>query len=514
MVMASERKLAFALVQEPYVGGIGRMKEYRGARVYQCATVGGGTVKAAIVAFNSELDVTLCPKLTNNNMVVVRIRTCAWEIVAVSFYFEPDQPLGPYLEQLREVAEELGPRGLLIGGDSNAKSTWWGSTIEDSRGVEMSGTLEELGLQILNRGDTPTFNTVRGTRVYTSLVDITASTDDLLELIDNWRVDQDMVSSDHSAILFDVNLQKSKGMKVQRTTRKYNTRKANWDIFRETLVHKKREFNINKQTIESISDQTRLETLINNLNTVIKTACDEAIPAKNTTEILRIPWWSEELATLRKAMRSLKDSATERAVDFVEAPHPAEHMRLEFACLGDQNLVDRHNVQTANLQRKRLAISELYIEAGKRRTALALVQEPYTNNTGKLRDIRAARTYQRTTQEEGTVKAAVIVFDASLEVEQHPELTTNNIVVVRIRFGTWWVTVVSLYFEPSVPLDRVVLPEQEDISSTEIDPGYRGENHLNKNRKQNEEIAKTCKQLFPGPYPGNYGSTPPVYAHR
>ncbi|KAJ0169140.1 hypothetical protein K1T71_014948 [Dendrolimus kikuchii] len=39
----------------------------------------------------------------------------------------------------------------------------------------MSGMLEETGLQILNTGSTPTFDTVRGNKAYTSFVDITAS---------------------------------------------------------------------------------------------------------------------------------------------------------------------------------------------------------------------------------------------------------------------------------------------------------------------------------------------------
>ncbi|KAL4701958.1 hypothetical protein ACJJTC_013598 [Scirpophaga incertulas] len=60
-------------------------------------------------------------------------------------------------------------------------------------------------------------------------------------------------------------------MKVQRTTRKYNTKKANWE-------------SIPRKTGEGSSPE------------------------------------------------ELKDIATERAVDFVEAPHPAEHMRLERYC--------------------------------------------------------------------------------------------------------------------------------------------------------------------------------------
>ncbi|XP_063838171.1 uncharacterized protein LOC135087301 [Ostrinia nubilalis] len=316
MIEASERKLALALLQEPYVGGVRRMKDYRGARLYQNATVGDGTVKAAIVVFDDSLDVIQCPKLTNNNIVVVRIRTAAWEIAAVSFYFEPDQPIEPYLEQLRTIREELGPMSLLIGGDSNAKSTWWGSTVEDHRGKELSGTLEESGLQVLNTGDTPTFDTIRGGRAFTSHVDITACTTDLLDLVDNWRVDQNMTSSDHNAILFHISLRKSRGLRVERTTRLYNTKKANWDIFREKFSEIKLQNNINIELINNISDKNDLEQVIQNYSNSITAACQSSMPAKRSTEVLKVPWWNDELTRLKRVTttfrRKIKNAAPYR----------------------------------------------------------------------------------------------------------------------------------------------------------------------------------------------------------
>lgn len=49
-------------------------------------------VKAAIVVFNTNLDVEQCPKLTTHNTAVVRIRTRVWEITVLSVYYEPDKP--------------------------------------------------------------------------------------------------------------------------------------------------------------------------------------------------------------------------------------------------------------------------------------------------------------------------------------------------------------------------------------------------------------------------------------
>ena len=59
------------------------MRNYRGSRIYQCEVDGSGRVKAAIAVFDSDLDVIPYPKFTTNNIVVVGIRTKAWEIAVV-----------------------------------------------------------------------------------------------------------------------------------------------------------------------------------------------------------------------------------------------------------------------------------------------------------------------------------------------------------------------------------------------------------------------------------------------
>ncbi|CAB3260026.1 unnamed protein product, partial [Arctia plantaginis] len=56
MLIASEKRMAFALIQEPYVGAIGRMKSYGGARIFQNTSQGDGTIKAAIAVFDEEME--------------------------------------------------------------------------------------------------------------------------------------------------------------------------------------------------------------------------------------------------------------------------------------------------------------------------------------------------------------------------------------------------------------------------------------------------------------------------
>ncbi|KAA5605920.1 hypothetical protein F3H15_35115, partial [Pseudomonas aeruginosa] len=89
-------------------------------------------------------------------------------------------------------------------------SAWWGSPNEDQRGEQMCGFLEELGLQVLNTGDIPTFDTIRGGKRYSSHVDVTACSADILDLVDGWRVEEGLTGSDHNGITFGINVIKSK----------------------------------------------------------------------------------------------------------------------------------------------------------------------------------------------------------------------------------------------------------------------------------------------------------------
>lgn len=123
-IEAAKRRVALAMVQEPYVGGVGKMRSCGPARVYQCVGQEEGVVKAAIVVFDADLDIEQDPELTTNNIVVVRIRTAAWSINVVSFYFEPTASLEPYVEHIMRIREKTGTEKLILAGDANAKSVW------------------------------------------------------------------------------------------------------------------------------------------------------------------------------------------------------------------------------------------------------------------------------------------------------------------------------------------------------------------------------------------------------
>lgn len=168
-------------------------------------------------------------------MAIATLKTSDGSIGIISIYLEEDQPIEQDLEKLKEVCEKLQLEKILVGGDSNAWSTWWGSVEENHRGEAVVGALEELRMEVLNEGRTPTFYTYRGEKLFQSHVDITACTTNMLGAVHGWGVDQGITSSDHNAIVFTIRMEKPVNIRKKNTTRKYNTNKAKWIEFRHIL---------------------------------------------------------------------------------------------------------------------------------------------------------------------------------------------------------------------------------------------------------------------------------------
>ncbi|GBP00877.1 hypothetical protein EVAR_50154_1 [Eumeta japonica] len=80
----------------------------------------------------------------------------------------------------------------------------------------------------------------------------------------------------------------------------------------------------------------------------------------------------------------------------------------------------------SNLQRSKLATSELLVEADRRRIAVALVQEPYVGSIGELRRYPGCRVVQKATPRRGPVKAAIIVLDSGVDVEEDQTSSTKT----------------------------------------------------------------------------------------
>jgi len=126
---------------------------------------------------------------------------------------------GPYCEN-----ENLR---LIVGCDSNAHNTGWGSTNCNGRGESLHEFLNSMNLEILNRGNESTFCNASRQEV----IDITLGSYGLLESITGWGVFCEPSLSDHRHILFTL-----WGSFPALLIR--NPRGNNWGSFREGLRDK------------------------------------------------------------------------------------------------------------------------------------------------------------------------------------------------------------------------------------------------------------------------------------
>lgn len=320
---ARKRNISFALVQEPYVGAAGELKRYSGTRILQCEQNRTKPVKAAIVVFDDDIEILNDQTTINENIVLTCFKTTRWTIALVSVYFENNQPLQPYLNKLREFLDRTRTDKTLVGGDINAWSTWWGSVREDERGDLYRGFLDEMDWHILNQGTDPTYDTVRGERLFTSCVDVTVCSPHMLKYVSDWRVDKEVTCSDHNAIAFRLDLEKAPEEKRRKSTRIYNTRKANWSRFTEELQNSLKGNNITVSHIANIQDREQLEEIVQSYIECMRKACDNAVPLiRNKHRKKFLPWWTDELDTLKSAVntkrRRIRSAAPKRRRHVVE----------------------------------------------------------------------------------------------------------------------------------------------------------------------------------------------------
>ncbi|KAJ8964367.1 hypothetical protein NQ317_003012 [Molorchus minor] len=93
-----------------------------------------------------------------------------------------------------------GYESVLIGGDFNAKSPYWGAATTDRHGEALTDLINSIGLTVSNEGDSPTFR--RGGS--TANIDITMFGEGLRGKIENWRVEDEETLSLHMYISYTV----------------------------------------------------------------------------------------------------------------------------------------------------------------------------------------------------------------------------------------------------------------------------------------------------------------------
>jgi ribonuclease HI len=293
-----EKLKSFILfLQEPKV--VKSKIKLQGAKMHYNSMVGENKPQVAI-GHSNDLDIYSIPNFTDRDVC-----TCIWNkpelekpIILISAYW--DCLVNSIPEKLTAAISFANTKQyqFIVGIDTNAHSTTWGSPSDNVRGKLFEEFIAENNIEIHNRGNKPTFQTLRNDRLLQSIIDLTLTSNANMALINNWNISDTYEGSDHRMIYFDIKQAK------QKKSMAYNFTKCNWPAFNKELDT----MNWPELNIEWSPPEIDKEALLINSN--LSTVLDKYCPKTPTTTRLKIKWWSNELQVMKHKVATARRLAT------------------------------------------------------------------------------------------------------------------------------------------------------------------------------------------------------------
>lgn len=85
------------------------------------------------MVFGDCLGVIHDPQLVTGTEAAVLLNTGKMKLGVISVYLEGDQDIVPYIERSKAGIQKLRTNNIIIAGDVNAWSHWWGSSSRPAR---------------------------------------------------------------------------------------------------------------------------------------------------------------------------------------------------------------------------------------------------------------------------------------------------------------------------------------------------------------------------------------------
>ena len=281
-----------ALLQEPYVyksqvRGIGR----RVGAVFAGHSETGLPTRVAIVATPGINSVIYLPQFCTRDQVAVCARyKCGGKdrrVVLASTYLPYDAPTGPPSNEMEQLVSYCSRENipLVLGCDTNAHHTAWGSTNINERGRKLEEFVFGTNLVVANHGNQPTFVTTRRQEV----IDVTFVSVGFASEVTGWYVSNVETLSDHRRICFRL------GMDRQPTELWRNPRKTNWGTYSTKLA-----CNLESVTLQ-VESAEEIEASASAIQSAIKDAYEKSCPlVPRRPRRGKTTWWSHTLELLKR----------------------------------------------------------------------------------------------------------------------------------------------------------------------------------------------------------------------
>jgi len=239
-------------------------------------------------------------QLSNTHCVCVEVQAPSFSFYVVSCYFQYSDDIEEHLRHLEAVYHSLRGKRLLVALDANARSSLWGPQKTDGRGERLVDLIRAFGLHILNDAtQPPTFWTPTGS----SFIDITLASPTMSQFIGEWRVRQEWTSSDHNSVDIRVRVPRVAGNERGGRTGRFDTRRADWDLFSGSL----RDLSRSRLEVLGLQSAEEVEFIAQELTVVLQKACESSMPRKRRFRKSN-PWWTRDLTIIKKSVYRLRRS--------------------------------------------------------------------------------------------------------------------------------------------------------------------------------------------------------------
>ena len=309
-----ETNTDIAFVQEPYTVN---NKLVGIPRYYRTYVNGNERKRATIIVNNKGIDATLITQLSDEDCVVVEIRSKLSTFYGISMYCDITGNIERDINKMENIIKHAQGKGIIICVDSNSRNELWHDTVTNGRGKLMEEYLVTNNLYIMNeKVPIPTFQTRRGK----SWVDLTICNGSLLRKFDDWKCGEEESCSDHNNITFKIKRERDCREEEDYPNIRYNTKTGDFTKFDDCLKTSiannfKCKGNTNEEIERELLEKIKnteldgLEAIVQEYQSSIIAACNESFkqcsrrkPRKGRT----VPWWTQELTILRKKVNALR----------------------------------------------------------------------------------------------------------------------------------------------------------------------------------------------------------------
>ena len=254
--------------------------------------------KAAIYV-SDKIQASLLSKASNSHCATCVLNSSLGKILVSSLYSPPsDQSPDEKLNFLFENLDHREIQRLVLCGDLNAHSNVWSnSTSTDRKGEVVESIFLQFNMLVLNDPNSPpTFDSGRGR----SWIDVTVAGDRMADKISNWKVLEEETLSFHKLISFDIQTPHEDDLTV-----KYHFESTDWIQFNTFMQNQFILNNISCST--EVPDKLSLDSLATKITDIFTLTIKSNVKStKNYSRRKLVPWWSKEIAYLRKLVNKAR----------------------------------------------------------------------------------------------------------------------------------------------------------------------------------------------------------------